>query len=75
MAEDEEILYDLCVELHRNQSVSDKISARALSKFGEEGIVEAATIEGYYTLLAMVMNTVRTPLPQGTTPPLAAFPQ
>ena len=75
MAEDEGILYDFCIELHRNQSVSDTTYARALSKFGEEGIVEAATIEGYYTLLAMVMNTARTPLPQGATPSLAAFPR
>lgn len=75
MAEDEEILYDFCVELHRNQGVSDTTYARALSKFGEEGIVEAATIEGFYALLAMVMNTARTPLPPGATPPLAPFPR
>lgn len=74
MAEDEEILYDLCTELQRNQSVSDATYARALAKFGESGIVEAASIEGYYTLLAMVMNTARTPLPEGTKPPLASFP-
>ena len=61
-------------ELHRNQSVSDATYARALAKFGEPGIVEAASIEGYYTLLAMVMNVARTPLPAGAKPPLAAFP-
>jgi 4-carboxymuconolactone decarboxylase len=75
MAEDEAVLYDFCVELHRNQSVSDATYARALSKFGEEGIVEAATIEGFYTLLAMVMNTARTSLPPGATPALGPFPR
>jgi 4-carboxymuconolactone decarboxylase len=74
MADDEAVLYDLCTELHRNQSVSDATYARALAKFGESGIVEAASIEGYYTLLAMVMNVARTPLPAGAKPPLAAFP-
>jgi len=74
MADDEEVLYDFCIELHRNQSVSDATYARALAKFGESGIVEAASIEGYYTLLAMVMNAARTPLAAGTKPPLAAFP-
>jgi 4-carboxymuconolactone decarboxylase len=74
MAEDEAILYDLCMELQRNHSVSDATYARALAKFGEAGIVETASIAGYYTLLAMVMNTARTPLPAGTKPPLAAFP-
>ena len=49
--------------------------ARALAKFGEAGIVEATSLEGYYTLLAMVMNTARTPLPAGAKPPLAALPR
>lgn len=35
MAEDEEILYDLCTELLRNRSVSDPTYARAVAKFGE----------------------------------------
>ncbi len=75
MAEDEEILYDLCVELHRNKSVSDATYDRALTAFGQEGIVEAVAIEGYYALLAMVMNTARTPLPEGRTPALTPFPR
>ncbi len=75
MAEDEEILYDLCVELHRNKSVSDATYDRALTAFGQEGIVEAAAIEGYYALLAMIMNTARTPLPEGRTPALTPFPR
>jgi 4-carboxymuconolactone decarboxylase len=74
MAEDESILYDLCMELQRNHAVSDATYARALAKFGEAGIVEATSMAGYYTLLAMVMNTARTPLAAGAKPPLAAFP-
>ena len=74
MAEDEAILYDLCMELQRNHGVSDTTYARALAKFGEPGIVETASLAGYYTLLAMVMNTARTPLAAGAKPPLVAFP-
>jgi 4-carboxymuconolactone decarboxylase len=74
MADDETILYDLCMELQRHHSVSDATYARALEKFGEAGIVEATSMAGYYTLLAMVMNTARTPLPAGAKPPLMAFP-
>jgi 4-carboxymuconolactone decarboxylase len=75
MAEDEEILYDLCVEVQRNKGVSDATYARALARFGEPGIIEAVSLQGYYSLLAMVMNTARTPLPPGARPPLAAFPR
>jgi len=75
MAEDEEILYDFCTELLHNQSVSDATYARALAKFGEPGVVEAASLEGYYTFLAMVMNAARSPLAAGAKPALAPFPQ
>ena len=74
MAEDEAILYDFCTELLHNQSISDPTYARAVAKFGEPGVVEAATLEGYYTFLSMVMNTARSPLPPGAKPQLAPFP-
>jgi 4-carboxymuconolactone decarboxylase len=74
MSEDEAILYDLCTELQQNHGVSNATYARALSTLGEPAIVETASIAGYYTLLAMVMNTARTPLPRDAKPPLAPFP-
>ena len=75
MAEDEEIVWDFCNELLHNKSVTDSTYARALAKFGEAGVVEAASLEGYYTYLSMVMNTARSPLPANVKPPLASFPK
>ncbi len=75
MADDEDVLYTLCDELRRNQSVSDATYARAVTAFGEQGVIDALGITGYYTLLAMVMNTTRTPLPAGATPALPPFPK
>ena len=75
MADDEEILYNFCTELHQNKSVSDATYARMLKAFGEQGIIDAIGISGYYTLLAMTLNTARTPVPGGRTPALAAFPR
>jgi 4-carboxymuconolactone decarboxylase len=74
MAEDEAAAYDLCAELDRNQSVSDATYARAVKTFGEQGVVEIIGLKGYYTMLAMLMNTSRTQVPGGK-PPLAAFPR
>ena len=71
MAEDEETLYTLLDELRRTQAVSDATYARAVKAFGEQGVIDALGISGYYTLLAMVMNTARTPLPPGAKPALA----
>ena len=75
MAEDEEIVYEFCTELLHNKSVSDPTYARMLAKFGEPGIVEAASLEGYYTYLSMIMNTARSPLAAGAKPQLAPFPK
>lgn len=75
MADDEAALYDFCIELHRNRSVSDVTYARALAKFGEQGVVDAVGLSGWYTLVAMVLNTARTPLPADATPALAPFPK
>jgi len=75
MAEDEAALYDFCIELHRNKSVSDATYARALAKFGEQGIIDTVGLSGWYTLVAMTLNVARTPVPVGAPPGLAPFPR
>jgi 4-carboxymuconolactone decarboxylase len=75
MADDEEAVYTLCEEISVNRSVSDRTYARAVEKLGEQGVIDALGITGYYTMLSIVMNTTRTPLPDGVKPPLAAFPR
>lgn len=74
MVEEESILYDFCTELQRNQSVSDLTWDRALDRFGEQGVVETVSLMGYYTMISMLLNTARTPLPAGEKPVLAPFP-
>jgi 4-carboxymuconolactone decarboxylase len=75
MAADEDALYRLCTELHQNQSVSDDTYAGAVALFGEQGVIDIVGISGYYTMLAMVLNTARTPVPAGRTPGLKPFPR
>ncbi len=74
MAADEEIVYDFCTELRQNQSVSDATYARAVGKFGEQGVIDMTGLMGYYTTLAMIMNVARSPLAEGKKAPLAPFP-
>ncbi len=75
MAGDEEVVYELTIELHRNQGVSDRTYARAVGTLGEQGTIDLVSTAGYYTFLAMVLNTARTALPSGVDPPLAPFPR
>jgi 4-carboxymuconolactone decarboxylase len=63
MNEDQEIVYDFTIELHRNRRISDATYERAVKRFGENGVLDIAGINGYYTALAMAMNTTRMPIP------------
>jgi 4-carboxymuconolactone decarboxylase len=74
MAADEELIYDFCTELLRNNSVSDVTYARAVERFGEQGMIEMVGVVGYYTFQSMVLNTARTPVPPGA-PALKPFPK
>jgi 4-carboxymuconolactone decarboxylase len=62
MGEDEEIVYDFWTELDHNKSVSDATYDRALNKFGERGVVSITALNGYYAMLAMLLNVSRTPI-------------
>lgn len=64
MLVDEELVYDFCTELHRDKRVSDATYANAVALFGEKGVVDLMGINGYYTLLAMVMNAAQTAVPE-----------
>jgi 4-carboxymuconolactone decarboxylase len=74
MVEEEEIVYDFCIELQRNHTVSDVTYDRALSRFGEQGIVETVSVMGYYAMLSMIANTARAPLPADVASALTRFP-
>jgi 4-carboxymuconolactone decarboxylase len=74
MSADEETIYEFSTELHQNQGVSDATYGRVLARFGEQGVIDLIGVNGYYTFLAMVLNTTRTALPKGAMPPLTAFP-
>jgi len=56
MTEDEEIIYDFCTELLENKRVSDATYARAVAKFGEEGVVQTAVVAGLYSYMSMAVN-------------------
>ena len=75
MAEDEETAYNFTTELNQNGSVSDPTYARAVSAFKEQGVIDLIAVNGYYSLLGMVMGVARTPLAPGDVPMLKPFPR
>ena len=75
MAADEDAVYTLVEEIDRNRSVSDATYSRAIAAVGEQGVIDTLGLVGYYSMLAMVMNTARTPMPAGATPGLVSLPR
>jgi len=75
MSEEEAIVYDVSLEIQNNQGVSDGTYAKAVAKFGEPGVVELASIQGYYAYLAMVMNVARITVQPNAAQPLERFPR
>ena len=75
MKDDEAIVWEFITQLRRDHGVNDAIYAKAVEKFGEPGVVEATSLEGYYTYLSMIMTTARSPMPAGAKPALTPFPK
>jgi 4-carboxymuconolactone decarboxylase len=74
MPEEEAIVHDFTIELLRSQSVSDPVYARAVARFGEQGVIDMVGVAGYYSFLSMMMNTARTAAPaHSAVPPLPSL--
>ena len=66
MAEDEAIAYEVCAELSRTKSLCDTTYRRAIERFGEVGLIDIATIYGYFVTVCAIMNLAHTPPPADT---------
>ena len=70
MSEDERAVYRFCGELHASGRAGDDSFAEIERRFGLDGALELIALNGYYTLMAMVLNTAELPLPGNVDPPL-----
>jgi 4-carboxymuconolactone decarboxylase len=70
MSDDERIVYDFCTELFRDKATSDGTFKAAVDRFGEQGVIDLIAASGYYSIVSMVLNVDRYPLPAGEEPPL-----
>lgn len=73
MSPDETIVYDFSTELHGGHEVSDATYRAAVERFGERGVVDLIAVNGFYCLVAFLLNVDRTPLPEGERLPLPAL--
>ena len=70
LSTDQAAVYDFCKDLHATGRASDAAFAAVKDRFGLEGALELVALSGYYSLMAMVLNTAGMPLPGNAAPPL-----
>ena len=73
MSEEEKAVYTFCREAHTTGRVGDEAFLAIQNRFGLDGALELLALNGYYTLMAMVLNTAGMPLPANAEPPLKAL--
>jgi 4-carboxymuconolactone decarboxylase len=67
---DEALVYYFCRDAHDSGRVSDEAFEAVKARFGLDGALELLVLSGYYTLMAMVLNTAGLPLAGNAEPPL-----
>ncbi len=70
MTADQALVHDFAVSSHRDGKPEDALYAAAEARFGKAGVLDLLALAGYYTMLAMVLNTADPALPEGAEPPL-----
>ena len=75
MSDEQDIVYEFGRELNDNHGVTDRTYARAVNRFGEQGVMDLVGVNGFYSLISMALNVGRTPLPPGVAPALKPTPR
>lgn len=70
LSPDEAMVYAFCSDLHASGRASDSAFESVRARFGLEGTLELIALCGYYSLMAMVLNTAGMPLTDNAPPPL-----
>jgi len=70
ISQEERDVYTFCREVHATGRAGDAAFAAIQQRFGLDGALELIALNGYYTLMAMVLNSAGLPLPGNVEPPL-----
>lgn len=68
MSEDEALVHGFVTQLFEKGSPDDTMFARCKARFGLDGTLDLIGLCGYYSMVAMLLNTAKVPVPDGTTP-------
>ena len=70
MKPDEEVVYDVCIELLRERNLTDATFQRAKTLLGEQQTVDLVAVAGFYVMVSAVVIGGRVGVPNNGLPPL-----
>ena len=70
MKSDEEVVYDVCIELLRERNLTDATFQRAKTLLGEQQTVDLVAVAGFYVMVSAVVIGGRVGVPNNGLPPL-----
>jgi 4-carboxymuconolactone decarboxylase len=65
MKPDEEVVYDVSMELSTKHEISDELFTRAKALLGEKQLVDLVAVNGTYALVAMLLSVAEESVPPG----------
>lgn len=75
LTDDQALVMRFCEETLRQGQPSAPTYDAAQGRFTRAGVLDLLSLCGYYTMLAMILNTAQLPLADGVAPPLAPLPR
>jgi 4-carboxymuconolactone decarboxylase len=70
MQDDERLVYDYCIQLSLNHRVPDALWHEAVSKMGEQAVIDLTVLSGTYVMVSMLLNATQVGIPGGGELPL-----
>ena len=70
MSSDESLVYKACQQAHESGRLEEDTFVALRARFGLDGVLDLLVLNGYYSAMAMVLNTAGMPLPDNAAPPL-----
>jgi 4-carboxymuconolactone decarboxylase len=64
MKDDEAIVWEFSTQLRRDHGVDDATYAKAVEKFGENGVIDLIGVNGYYDVVSMTLNVAHVSPPK-----------
>jgi len=62
-------VYNLAKELYEDRFISDSSYDKAIEILGQEQVIDLVAILGFYTMVALTLNSFHAPLPDGAVDP------